>query len=366
MLLDLEKAFDTVCRSKLTRQLELTGLKSFVPFIRSYLTSRTQRVRIDSVTSSIEAITYGVPQGSVMGPFLFISYINAVFKQAELAEIIGFADDTSITIAAHNETELYIRANDVMNRIYRWLCSASLALNISKTKYIRYQWLGDPTKVLQAPIKIHSLSCLTPHTPISCDCPTLDQVSHMKYLGIIIDQNLNWKPHIQYIIPKLRFATVMLKKLSRVASARLLRIVYFAFFQSRLQYCYVAYGAAFNAALEPLNLLQKRCIRIVAKSGFREHTRPLFLQSRILDVTRLYWYRSVCLFLRRPYLVRLVSARSPRTSSFQQTIYVRTTRGQRSFYVNIIRILNRFPSITVHMDKYYSKMTLLNANNLDA
>ena len=219
----------------------LTG--QIAEFVHSYLTGRTQRVKINGVHSEEAAVTYGVPQGSVLGPLLFLLYINDLYAQDIDGKIIGYADDTCLIVTAKNNKHLSEKANLAMKTVYHWLCSNSLVLNVSKTKVIRFSW-STVSEQNELTLKLHKIGC----NHSQCSCSFIEQVKHIKYLGITIDERLSWRQHISKLMNKLRFATMMIYKLKYVASQKLLRVVYFAFFQSLLQYCLP--GCAFGDALQ--------------------------------------------------------------------------------------------------------------------
>src|SRR5690606_22634803 len=145
IFLDLSKAFDCVNHEILLSKLESFGFRDdFLKFLESYLSDRNQRVRLNDTLSSYQKINTGVPQGSVLGPLFFVLYTSDLFSLCnEYTTILSFADDTSVTISAENLKDLYYKANIMFNRIYKWLCRNQLALNINKTKYIKYSWYLD-------------------------------------------------------------------------------------------------------------------------------------------------------------------------------------------------------------------------------
>jgi hypothetical protein len=204
-----------------------------------------------------------------------------------------------------------------------------------------YSWYNVETDSdVVCDIKIHKLNCSNEE----CNCPIVESVEQYKYLGIIIDKNMSWKSHVEYLSKKLRFAIILLRKLRSVSSLRLLKTVYYAFFQSRVQYGLVSYGNAFLTTLEPLVLLQKKAIRHVNKAMYLDNTMPLYLETGIMPLISLYYYRCICLYRKNPNLVQLETHHSARIAGYRLP-FCRTTRGEHTFHYQIVKILNQLPNI---------------------
>ena len=140
IFLDLSKAFDTVDHSILLSKLDLYGIRAGEnQWFKSYLSKRKQKVFADGVESNFYFLKSGVPQGSILGPFLFIVYINDMVRATNYFTVRLFADDTSLTAVGSDLDVLIQRINSELPPVYEWLCSNKLTLNLSRTKYLVFQ-----------------------------------------------------------------------------------------------------------------------------------------------------------------------------------------------------------------------------------
>ena len=140
IFLDLSKAFDTVNHCILLSKLDSYGIRSIEnQWFKSYLNNRKQKVFVNGIESSSLLISSGVPQGSILGPFLFLIYINDIVKSTNYFSVRLFADDTSLTATGKDLDVLLHRINSELPAVYEWLCSNRLTLNLSKTKYLVFQ-----------------------------------------------------------------------------------------------------------------------------------------------------------------------------------------------------------------------------------
>ena len=174
IFLDLSKAFDTVNHSILLSKLDVYGIRDIEnQWFRSYLNKRKQKVFVNGVESDFLEVNSGVPQGSILGPVLFLVYINDIVNATNYFSIRLFADDTSLTAAGKDLDLLLQRINSELPAIYKWLCSNRLTLNLSKTKYLVFQPRQKVNSNLHPPLKIAD--------------QYLEQSYNIKYLGLVTD-----------------------------------------------------------------------------------------------------------------------------------------------------------------------------------
>lgn len=192
LFLDMAKAFDTVSIPILLNKLENIGIRGTpLQLFRSYLSGRTQRVSIDKWVSDDEMVSYGVPQGSILGPSLFLIFINELCLYIPPnGQIFTFADDTALVFEGDTWEEARCYAEQGLYNVISWLGKNLLTLNFGKTKFITFSILKHNSPSLK--IQAHTCDCST-NTTI-CDCLHLEQVSVIKYLGVHLDSQLNWAP----------------------------------------------------------------------------------------------------------------------------------------------------------------------------
>ena len=164
----------------------------------SYLLSRSQYVQIDSWKSPLRPIKCGVPQGSVLGPLLFLIYINDIFSCSYYLSFILFADDTDIFFQHKNISELTKIVNRELSFVATWFKANKLTLHPDKTKFI----LFHPAR---KKINLDGVS-------VNIDKNSINKVEHENFLGVIIHQNLSWQAHIEATCSKIAKSTGIIIK----------------------------------------------------------------------------------------------------------------------------------------------------------
>ena len=275
VFLDFSKAFDTVDHKILLQKLKIYGIKNVpLQWFESYLSERTQYVTYNSVKSTREKVNCGVPQGSILGPLLFLLYINDLSSVSEYCYSVLFADDTNVFISGENIDVLCSRLNEELECIREWLCCNKLSLNVSKTHYMIFT---PRNKIVHdIDVKIHGVS--------------VERVYATKFLGVIIDSKLTWKPHVEYICKKLSKCAGIIAKARRKLHRSSLITLYYSFAYPYFIYCNHVWGNNYASTLEKIKIIQKRLIRTITCSPYRAHTAPLFYANRLLETSDINTY----------------------------------------------------------------------------
>ena len=190
VLLDLAKAFDTVSHNILLKKHELYGLKGVtLDWFSSYLSDRQQQCVVEGCVCKPPLISCGVPQGSILGPLLFLIYINDLPGCLLHTKAHMYADDTTIYACSVSTAELYAKVNNDLTRVRDWLLANKLSLNVTKTEYM---FLTTTFK----------LSNLGRDFPIKISNNHVKRVQTTKYLGIHLDENIKWNEHVDKLCSK--------------------------------------------------------------------------------------------------------------------------------------------------------------------
>uniref|UniRef100_A0A3Q3EUW8 Reverse transcriptase domain-containing protein n=1 Tax=Labrus bergylta TaxID=56723 RepID=A0A3Q3EUW8_9LABR len=272
VFIDLKKAFDTINHDRLINKLERYGIRGVVlNWLRSYLHNRQQFVKLGEYTSSCLDIACGVPQGSVMGPIIFILYINDICKTSN---ILIFADDTNIFCTGEDLQQLLELITSEMSKLKRWFDNNKLSLNLSKTK-----------------IMLFGNCKLNNDVNVKIDGVNIERVYVNKFLGVTIDHKLCWKPHIKHVKSKLSRSISVLCKAKHILDHKSLHILYCSMILPYLNYCVEVWGTTYKSSLLPLVTLEKRAIRTINKAEYYDHTNLLFLHSRTIKFIDLVDYQ---------------------------------------------------------------------------
>ena len=273
--LDFSKAFDTVDHMILLQKLYHYGVRGCAhDWFKSYLSNRSQFVTYNGVKSNLNNVKCGVPQGSILGPLLFLLYINDLSFACKRTFPVLFADDSNLFLSGKNTDQVQQMINDELKDIVIWLRANKLSLNISKTHYM----LFSNKKVIQpnVTIKING-------QPITC-------VTKTKFLGVIIDNKLTWKEHISYICGKVAKGIGIISKVRKYLNKNTLLDLYYSFIYPYLTYCNQVWGLSCQSYMNALVKLQKRAIRIISGVHPRTHTDPLFTELKLLKCDEINKY----------------------------------------------------------------------------
>ena len=278
--IDLSKAFDTVNHEILLRKLEHYGIRGVVlDWFNSYLSNRKQYVYLNGESSQLENITCGVPQGSILGPLLFLIYINDLPNISEVLQFYLFADDTNIYYENESIIKLEKIINHELKKLYTWLIVNRLSLNIDKTYFLVFH--PDNKPVMQRiTIKIHKHA--------------ITEKSQIKYLGVMIDATLTWKAHIEKICKTISRSIGVLYKIKPFVNLKILKTLYYSLIYPHLIYAIEIWGSADTTHMNHILMLQKRIVRMLSYLDKRQPNYafhpadPLFVTLGFLKVHDLF------------------------------------------------------------------------------
>lgn len=270
LFLDLQKAFDTVNLKILLEKLTIYGIRGIcLNWFESYVSGRKQFVAIDNADSEIKDIESGVPQGSVLGPLLFLIYINDFHRCISSGTAQHFADDTTILYKGRSLNEIKSTMSREISNVFDWLCANRLSLNEKKTEVVLFR----PRRK----------RCLTRIT-LKVKSKTIFLSNKVKYLGVIFDSHLSWRHHIAELAKKLTKANGLLSKIRHFVDENTIKSLYHSLFHAHMTYGCLTWGLAGATEINRISNLQKQAIRLITFSDFHEHTSLLFSQLGILKL----------------------------------------------------------------------------------
>ena len=319
--LDLSKALDTVDHSLLLTKLKQIGASDNVTgWFRSYLSNRFQLTAVGDVQSTLRPIQVGVPQGSILGPLLFLVYINDLPECLEHCEVALYADDTVIYFSSSCVTEIEIFINRDLSKLSSWFSTNRLTLNVSKSKFIL---IGSPKKLSTC----NDVNVVIDDSPLEC-------TDTFKYLGVTINKTMTWGDHVEAISTKINQRLGLLKRISYLLPLETRITLYNSLVRPLFDYGDTIWGDKGNATLmNELQLLQNKAAKIIlslpsfysSTEALKELCWPTLFKLRLFHRC-VFVYKHVNGIIDFKFDTKLIS-----------DIHSYNTRGKSNFYLPRVR-----------------------------
>lgn len=284
VFLDFTKAFDTINHDILFSKLQSYGISGPpLTFLKSYLLDRQYVVYAADAFSEAKTSNQGVPQGSILGPLLFLLYINDLPNIVGSSHCVLYADDTTVSMSDKCLSSLTNKLNYVLNNILDWGQKNHLIINPAKTKFMIFR---SGHRLLP---KVPSLR-LGSATISPCDCTT--------FLGIRLDCHLKFNYHINHLKTVTAFGIRALIKARNYFPISTLLSLYFSFIHSHLNYGIIAWVNTYKYNLHSVQHIQNQALRIITNSSVYNSSTLLQRKFNILSICRLFQYNIAVMFFK--------------------------------------------------------------------
>ena len=342
IFLDFSKAFDTVDHIILLQKLYFYGIQDItLSWFENYLSNRKQYVTYNGNKSKTEKINCGVPQGSILGPLLFLIYINDLSTVSGASMSILFADDTNMFFTGKNPQKMATVINEELTKVQEWLQCNKSSLNVLKTHYIIFT----------------SRNKCVNDVDIRINDARIERVYATKFLGVHIDAQLTWKNHIEYTCKKISKCIGILSKARKKLHKSSLLTLYYSFAFPYFIYCNHVWGNTYQTNLKSLILVQKKLVCIISCAPFTAHTEPLMFAMRLLSVNDINQYMTAI------FMYQCLNCITPQVFNdfFQKnnTLHDHDTRQSNDLHVPYARLTVRKFCFKIHGASTWNNIPIL-------
>lgn len=314
---------------------------------------KEQFVYVNNLSSSRGKLLCGVPQGSILGPLLFLIYINDLRVVCKNVMPLMFADDTCLLLSHSNIDTLIREANEELQNISKWFKVNQLSLNIEKTNFMIFSTKnkGDCQDI-----------------EVSIDGLKISQVNQIKFLGVIVDQKLTWKYHIQHVCRKIMKSVGILSRVRSLIDISCMKTLYYSLIYPHILYCNIVWGATCQTYLNKILLIQKKFLRIMSNSNRSSSSAPLFIKYNILTIFNVNIYCINIFMYKYVNMINIMPRAFNNFFMYSSDVHAYSTRRCKDFYLPFCRttanqstLKYRGPSLWNHLDPTLKTKTTLNS-----
>ena len=355
VLIDYSRAFDTVNHRILLNKLDKYGVRGkALQLLASYLANRKQCVQINDTYSNFITTNMSIPQGSVLGPLMFLVFINCLPNISQKFLPTMFADDCTLSFRNTDINNLISDCNEDLTLFKLWSDANRLTINVEKTNCLFISNIFYP-----------------PHGSICIDNHELVFVNETKFLGIYLDDKVKYDKHISYICRKISVSNGIMHRIRSLVPISCLKSIYYSIIHQYILYCLPIFGVTYNCYLDQLFLAQKRAVRTISRAQYDAHTEPLFFANKILKVHDMYKHYVASYVYSNPNLInthRIHHNYDTRNNDHLLAPRVRLRTREQSIVYNAVRIWNDVPDYiktcpSIVSFKFNYKNYLLNQYN---
>ena len=293
-------------------------------WLESYLTNRYQFTVVNDAESALKGAKCGVPQGTVLGPLLFLLYINDIPNSLTKSQMKLFADDSNLFVIGNNVASLFNLANNELSLLSQWINANKLFINYDKTNFMFFD-----------PIKRHKV---TNHSfdlpPLLLNNHQIERVHMVRYLGILIDDKLSWTEHINYLINRVSSICGILYRTNQFLPMNCKKNIFYALVYSVIIYCIEVYGNVNKTILNPLLVKYNRLLRLLLHKPRRTRLYDLYSSFDTLPINLLFEFFTAKLIHKCLYDNIHVPVSISRLFIPRSSMHSHNTRHSNTFFLN--------------------------------